>query len=404
MATIHRRIAVVAALAVAAIAVPRTAGAQSAQLDSRWHAWIGCWSVSQNAGTRAVCVVPAAGTTDVDITTIAAGAVSRERVRADGERRKSERDGCSGWETAKWSDDGRRVYLESEHQCSSGAKRTSHGLMTMTTEGDWLDVVSVSMDQNTGVRVLRHRPLFSAPALPAEVTAALQTVPAARHVEARTVASAPLTLADIVDASRHVNPAVVSAWLNDVRQDLRIDAKRLVQLADAGVPDRVIDMLVALAYPDAFSVPPSPSSAGLLASADPGNRGGGGGDFGGLDPLPCTSNFSVFGWDGCAPYAYSPFGIFSAAYLPYALSPYGYGGYSGGWYAGDPGVIVIRPDNAPHGQVVNGRGYTSNGTGSTATTTNTSSGSSSSGGSVSTASAPASSGGGGGGDRTAHPR
>ena len=204
------------------------------------------------------------------------------------------------------------------------------------------------------------------------------------------------------------------AWLNDVRQDFTIDGKKLIHLADAGVPDRVVDLLVALAYPDAFSVPPSPTSIGSLASSERDSGGGGGGfsDFGGVDTFGCANDFSVFGWDRCSPFSYAPFGILAAGVLPYAYGPYG--GY-GGWYTGDPGVIVIRGDSGPHGQVVNGRGYTANTGGATATaTTSAGSTSSSSAGTSSTASAPASSSGGtasssgstssSGGDRTAHPR
>src|SRR5262249_43883810 len=159
----------------------------------------------------------------------------------------------------------------------------------------------------------------------------LRSVPAQRAREARVAAIAPIDYNDIVDASRQVSAGVVSAWLNDVRQPWRIDAKRLEQLADPGVPGRVTDTLVALPYPTAFSVPPSPTTAGELATTDFGGRSG----LGSLDTyssLDCANAFSEFGFGGCSPFAYSPFayspygyGYLPFGYLPYAYSPYGLG-------------------------------------------------------------------------------
>jgi hypothetical protein len=411
---------------IAVVLAPGLARAQTPQVDPRWQAWLGCWSASQNSLTAApsrVCVVPAAGTSAVDLVTLASGRVTaREHIQANGERRASDRDGCTGWETARWSSDGRRVYLQSEHQCAAGVKRTSDGLVTMTPQGDWLDVISVTMSNNTGVRAMRHRPTTEPTDLPADVASALRAVAPARVKEARTGAVAPITTADIVDASHQVSAGVVAAWLNDIRQDFTIDKQRLIELADAKVPDRVIDMLVALAYPDAFAVPPSPTTAGALATSEPGAGGGGFDGFDAFDTFDCAGGFSFYGFGACSPFAYSgfgysPFGYMSYGYLPYSYSQFGYGpfgalvgGSYGGWYATAP-TVIIRPNDAGHGQVVNGRGYSTGNSGSTATTSgnsgNSSSGSSSSSGSPSggsSASAPSGGGGGGGGDRTAHPR
>ena len=190
-------------------------------------------------------------------------------------------------------------------------------------------------------------------------------------------------------------------------------------LANAGVPDRVIDVLVAMSYPDAFAIAPSATTPGSLAINEPRGGGGGGiGDLGSAEADCPPLSFSVYGWGGCSPFGYFPYG-----YLPYGYSPYGYSRYGyyspygtgfgayGGWYgAGQPAVIVLKSgDNAgQHGQVVNGRGYVQGRSGDTTTatssggTSSTSSASSPSGSSSSGSSSSGSSG--GGGDRTAHPR
>jgi hypothetical protein len=394
------------------VVCPRGAAAQSTAADPRWNTFVGCWASGpldafSGSLSRPVCVVPAGGSA-VDILSIVDGRVaSRERIDANGEQRPTERDGCSGWQSARWSADNRRVFLKSEHQCAGGLQRSSSGLIAMSPAGDWLDVVSVTSGKDTGVRVMRHRPLTdpaALPGLPPEAASALRSIPPSRIQESRTLAIAPIGTADIVEASHQVADGVVAAWLNDIRQTIPVNAKRLIELADAGVPDRVLDMMIGLSYPGAFSVPPSPTMVGALASDE--DRGG----VASVEPLGCGYDYSLYGFGACSPFAFSPYGFASFGYLPYAFSRYGYGGYApgiyGGWYAAEPGVIIVRPaDTGSHGRVVNGAGYVSGGSGGTATM-------SSGGGNASSGGSGGSSGGGGGsagassggGDRTAHPR
>jgi hypothetical protein len=192
------------------------------------------------------------------------------------------------------------------------------------------------------------------------------------------------------------------------------------------VPDRIIDVMVALSYPTAFAVRPSSTAPGLLTSDEPGGAGRAGGfGFADVDGLNCAPfNFSLYGWDTCSPFSNGGFGMLGSRYSPYGFmnSRYGgaidylgygglgYGGYGSGWYlASEPSVIVLNPGNTgsgQHGQVVNGRGYTEGNSGGS-TAMPISSGSSSSGGSSSGGSGATSSpsgGGDSGGGRTAVPR
>ena len=375
------------------------AAAQTSTQPARWQPWIGCWSgtpprfVDLDAEPQQVCVVPSAGTSAVDVVTITgAKVVSREHIDADGQRRTGERDGCQGWESARWSSDLRRVYLQSEYTCSNGSKRASTSLMATATNGDWLDIVGVQSDDRLAVRVLRHRPSPPLSTLPREIASAVARDSRA-PAELRTLL--PIGDAEIIDASKHLNGAVIEAWLAENRQAFTINAARLKTLADAGVDDRVIDVLVALSYPGVFSIKPSPSTIGELAVT-----GGGGGPvlLGGgpllvggyiLDCNQYFYGFSLYGFDGCG----SPY-------------PFGGGYYGGGWYdAGGGGGIIVAPVPPPpvHGQVVNGRGYVSGDSGSSGGGVS-SAGGSSSGSSGSTGSSGGISSGSSGGDRTAVPR
>jgi hypothetical protein len=284
----------------------------------------------------------------------------------------------------------------------------------------------VTLGDNTGVRVLRHRVMGPTPIVPAEITAALEgTALSFRDAAVRNTVARGIGTAEIAEASGQLKPQVVEAWLSESGQEFTVDAKRLLALAAAGVPDRIIDVLVALSYPTAFAIRPSEAAPGLLTSDEPRGEGRGGGlgiaDAGALNCAPFS--FSLYGWDACSPfgysygmplgYSYSPFGFMSSRYGFGAVDYLGYGGlgysgYAGGWYqASQPSVIVLSP--AQHGQVVNGRGYVEGGTGgSSAIPVNSgssSSGSSSSGGSSGgSSSSPSSGGGGDSGGRTAVPR
>jgi hypothetical protein len=399
----------IAAAACVSLTAPAWAGAQTREADARWQPWIGCWTaaargVYSEPEAQQVCVVPAAGTSAVDVITVSGSKiVSREHIDANGEHRRSERDGCVGWESAQWSSDMRRVFLESQYDCTGGLKRATTGLMATAANGDWLDIVGVAMRDNVGVRVLRHRVSAPLDTLPADIASAVGRGPRLSQ-SLRTLL--PIGDAEIIEASHHVSAPVVEALLAEARQPFTINAARLVKLSDAGVDGRVIDMMVALSYPKAFAIKPSAGEVGELAAKEGGGASGLF-EFGSFaDCGPYNSGLSLYGWDGCSPYGYGMYG-----------SQYGYSRYGNlygydGWYlaGGGPIVIVRPPDNgggssgSTHGQVVNGRGYTAGGdSGSTAS-------SSSSGGSSGGSSSSSGSSGGGasssssGGDRTAVPR
>jgi len=233
-------------------------------------------------------------------------------------------------------------------------ERKSTGLFAMSPAGEWLDVRSVSAGANSGVRVMRYREAASSAKLPAELTAAVQGRALAVST-ARTAAAAPVERSDVVEAVRHVDAQVVEAWLAERGQGFAVDGKTLVALADAGVPERVIDMMVALSYPKVFAVNPSsrqgelrppPVDSGRVARAYAADRRLGPVAF--VDPY----EHSLFGWSVFSPYGSFPYG-------------YGYGyGSAYGWYPGGGPVIVIRdPDGgnaapARRGRAVKGRGYT----------------------------------------------
>ncbi len=377
----NRRVGVAMVIAFAVIAaMPASGSAQTSRLDPRWQPWIGCWQPDSrqqqlpSLNTPLVCVIPATSvpaSAGVDIATIVNGKiVERDYIDANGRSSARTRQGCNSVESADWSADGERVYTRSSYLCAGGTKRTSTGVFAMSPDGEWMDVQGISTQGGKGVRTLRYRDAGIPASAPREIAAALQgSVLAAR--DARTAAGAPLTSSDVVEASRKLDAPVVQAWLVDRGQGFALNARQLVELADAGVSSSVTDAMVALSYPKAFTVD---SAARGLDAREMGTvnaaRGYSVADRS-LQVYLAPSNLP-------SDY-YSPFGYGSYGYSPYGNSPYGgyysrynnYGPAYGSWYGvGVPTYVILRGNEqkqAPStGHVVKGHGYTQSATGSEA--------------------------------------
>ena len=390
----------VAAALLGAAAAP--ARGQETVVDPRWTAFLGCWEPTA-ASAPLVCVVPAAGVSAVDLVTIVHGEVAaRERIAATGERRETTSGDCAGWQSAEWSARGQRVFLRSEDACGGGNTRTGTGVIAMTGTGEWLYIQGVTVGGATGLRVLKYREATSDTPLPIDVADALR-VGVASVSRARAAAGARLSIEDVVDAARRLDAAVLEAWLAERAEPFTIDGKGLIALADAGVPTRVIDLMVALSYPKYFAINAA-LRQGERRVAPPDSSGYGSAPATGYassDPL-CYTSYLM---DPYASYYCHEFG-----YRPY--SPYGFDGYGYGYYPGGYPITIVFSGSGgssrPHGRVVNGNGYAQGGNPDPAQATPrpTEPRWPSSSGSGSTGSASGSSGGssGSGEQRTAKPR
>lgn len=242
---------------VAGSAAMTGVSAQSNRADARWQPWLGCWEPAglvEGLNSHMLCVLPVEGSSAVELATVDSGRVLvRERVVANGERIRSDESGCTGWKSAQWSPDGEQLYLKSDFDCGGGLHRTATGIFAMAPGGVWLDVQRVSANEGGGVRVIHYRSASAPDVLRDE----LARVTAERELAlstARAAAAGSVSLEDVINASRAVDPGVVEAWLIERRQQFAVDSRQLVQLADAGVPSRVIDAMVALSYPKVFAI------------------------------------------------------------------------------------------------------------------------------------------------------
>jgi hypothetical protein len=328
------RTIVVCLLVVGAVLL--TALHASAQ-DPRWSPWLGCWErvaedVRDTAGavpsdlqsTEAprVCV-SVVGPNAVRLTTTVPDQDPMEQLlTADGAPHPIEESNCRGTETLTWSSNGQRLFARAEVTCGVSEERRVSGLGFITPNGTWLDIRSVTIGDVFTTRVSRYQRLTP------ETTTGRLTVPG----------SPPLSVRELEEIHANTSDAVLEAAIAETNPRLPVNAETLTRLADAGVSSRVIDVIVALAYPDRFVVERTGRISTITsAGATPGPFG--------------IDDYYVSGFYYPA-YYYSPFGYsYIGWYDPYLLRQRYY--YGGGRPSASGG---IEPSGTA--RAVSGEGYT----------------------------------------------
>jgi hypothetical protein len=311
------------------------------------------------------------------------GSVVREtRMVADGRGRPVSQDGCAGTESMRWSARGSRLYLSTQMTCGEQISRNTTGVFALLSPSEWVSIQAIAVDAEAATRIVRYQLVESPTNVPEAIVSALRQNRLARET-ARMIGSAKLELTDVSEAAKNVHGRAVEALLFERKQGFDLNGKKLVALADAGVPDYLIDAVVAVSHPQRFAVRDArPTELEQV----PGNRRG--------------SNLDRY----CDEFWYdrlcssSRYGFGNYGYSPFGYSPYGYDRYG---FGSPPVVVIIQPDSDEpqwrHGSVSR-RGYSSGSSSSSSgsgrsvsssgssSTSSTASGSSSSSGSGSSSS------------------
>lgn len=315
-------------------AVP--AGAQQPANDARWSAWLGCWTpagrVAADANTT-LCIVPSQDGRGVSMRTFSGDReVFAETLVVDGTPQAMSEKDCTGERVSRWAAQGDRFFSNARLTCEGQPPTTTSSLSTMVRSDSFLEVQVTTREGREQVRA--RRLVRDAGVPPAPVADVVRSLTPAR------ITPAAVTVDDVVEASGIVTPTTVEAWLAESGSRASVDRRGLVRLADARVEERVIDLLIAMAYPQKFEVRRAGGS-------------GGGGFFGGS---VIDDGFYPGAWSSLADiYGYGLYGYgFGAFGVPYFLG--------GNYYV--PGSIYVPGGPTPpaedttHGQVVNGQGYT----------------------------------------------
>lgn len=337
-----------AALAAAVLTTAASATAQAPE-DGRWLPYLGCW-VEAGAPPDAPMTCVAPEDDGVALLTVArSGVTERQLLSGDGAERAAGVAGCTGVRQAEFSADGTRLYTSERLTCEGDTERNSRSLIAMVDQDAWIEARALEIAGRTAVLVKRYQPAPASRVAGAGVESLQETVDGlASAIEAaRMVASSPITVDAIIEAHARTDAEAVRSWIAEQAEPIDLDAEALVRLADAGVPAEVIDVAIAVSYPERFAVAHAP------ADGDDYDRG-----------LRRPIYLDPYGYGG---WGYDPF--YSRYYG--SRGYYGWGGY--GWnswgYGSGPTVVVVVPTDgtAAGGRAVKGRGYTRGSAGSAGT-------------------------------------
>lgn len=326
-----------AVFAISAFTLAAPASAQ-ADRDARWMAFVGCWeAVGAEDDLGLLCFDFDDG--GVALTNHVDGQVaSTERLVADASQRPVSVEGCEGWESVEFSEDGRRAFTRTEFFCGTEEARTGTGVMTFVAPNQWADVRVLEVGGEEVAWVQDYRLVGVDRLAEIGLTDPAEGLGMAVR-SARMAAAAPIDLGDVEEALGRMDSKAVETWIVAQQDELDPDAEDLIRLADAGAPENVIDAVVAVSNPDRFVV----EAAGPIEEVEGAPRATHYRGYMGYNPF--------FGprWGARYGYGYSPFG--------FGYSPWDYNyGYGYGYWGSRPGYVII--DRRPSGgRWDNDRGY-----------------------------------------------
>jgi hypothetical protein len=321
-----------------------------ADTDARWLPWLGCW---QSATERVVspdarvCFVPAATGQVERITIIAPDPTSPipagQPLIADNNDHPIVDDECTGVLRVDWSADGHRMFTGSERACIDEVAGKTSSISLLVPGPAWVAAEVVETSGRETVRVHRYRrvavPDSLAARLPADVVADADAA-------ADRLSTNRLTVAHIIDASSRVNSHALEAVVLENNVPFLLTVQGLKALSKARVDESLIDLMVAVSYPDHFKID-QPSAASGSASDD--WYGYAGATM--WNDLPAMCSYPFFDPVFC-------YG--SASFLYYAYQAYGRPYYA-------PPSVIVSPQppiqavpvpTAGTARAVNNAGYT----------------------------------------------
>ena len=247
---------------VLAVSVTFAAGIQASEqpasamenVDARWLPWIGSWKLVSNAvntsespSREEYMLTIAPGDDGKSVTRKAYledAVLSEKKIAADGLRQPLTEDECTGWYQYSWSETGKRLLFKSESTCQDNLPRMASGMWIINGDGEWLDIQSLYSGEEKAVMMRRYQHADSDPVTSDRVNG----------VFARISAGAEFSNSEIIELCKKVEPEVLEAAIIEMHKPFLINSKQLVILANSGVPSNIVDLMVALSFPDKFKV------------------------------------------------------------------------------------------------------------------------------------------------------
>jgi len=320
------------------------------KLDTRLLPWIGSWRLvsdkvnsSESELEKDFLLTISPGSNENTITMKGYRddtPLAEEVIIVDGLRHQLIDDKCTGWYEYSWSENGKRLLFNSESICPGDPPRLISGMSIFDDNGYWLDIQLLRNGVEKATNIRKYRNVDND-------SVTLSAINANRISSSRSAVSKDFSINEIIKLSSKVESEVLEAALLETGKSFPINSKKLRHIADSEVPARVVNLMVALSFPEKFDVQ---GKAISLA------RGTGIRKEYQYFRTPynyCSYNRNYFPWhwasSTCVPYGYSYLGWYAEPerYYPLWTWPYYYTGGGGG---------AREIDN---GRLISGRGYTS---------------------------------------------
>jgi len=331
--TLGRSLRVCSVLVLAGVQ-PGSSQVDGRDVDSRWLPFLGCWeAVGAQDEIGLLCFSPAGG--GVEVANYVDGEVSSiELLAGDGQARQVSAEGCEGWESLVFSDDGRRAFTTTEFLCGDSERRRGTGVMTFLSTTGWADVRALEID-GEAIAWVQEYELARLETLREYGLTDSSSDRGSAVRSARMAATSSITIDDVIEAASQVDDKAVETWVMLQGEDLRADARDLMALADVGASDDLIDAVVAMSNPEAFMVEVGHDVERYEAPPYPVHYRG----------YMSVAHYWGPGWGPSFGYAYSPYSPFYGSYGLYGSGyRYGYWGYR-------PGYVVVTPRSGRGGAV-----------------------------------------------------
>ena len=168
--------------------------------QDNWTAWHGCWRAESAPANELVCITP--DREGVRVATMVGGTVRDEsRIVADGFARQVRPEGCTGNERARWSNDGRRVLLDSDVTCGRD-RRSVRGMFVFVAPNEWLSVQSATSGDSVATTVVRFV--------------------AAEPGRGASNAAFDVDEADVNEAIAHIGETAVQEWMREAGEPFQL--------------------------------------------------------------------------------------------------------------------------------------------------------------------------------------
>ncbi|CAN5661921.1 hypothetical protein BH23GEM11_BH23GEM11_02870 [soil metagenome] len=314
--------------------------------DLRWLPWLGCWEPTDELATEGsellVCITPDRDGARIE-SLVDGESMGAEFLAGDGSRQDASEGGCEGTRQARFADDGRRLFFLSDLECGLDARRTTRGVFAMGADGfEWIEIQAISAGEGDEPFLSVRRFQTASRATLARHERAEPATDRGLAIEtARRSAARAMTAGALTEASDIAGPAVTAALVAEMGQGFDLDARALREYRNQGVAPEVLDMMIAMTWPDRFqvSVDGSVDAVEMARTTDPryDDRYDARYSRGGYSSYHCTGWLGrCSSFDAWLAYRYGGFGY------GYGYAPRGYGYQPYGWYTG-PRYIVVDP-------------------------------------------------------------